>query len=743
MSAPTGYVTSAEIARRTQVQLSAVSNWRTRHADFPEAHLVSGQEVFESVQVAAWLRERRIPRHRLRPDEPIGTSYGDRFQRESATADTEPALKEAQQQAASVWGVMDALRNSHDPASSLELMLGMVYLKACRPDVWQRLTGAGTWPRIYEVLSEASLPGMPGVPPIPVFSRVDPVGDPAVVEAIRLVERAEFGPSTAAEIGEAIFGQLERRLGKSGGHFTPPDVARCLVRLLDPSRSHRVFDPACGSGELLVAAAEHVRGQEGSLDDWRFWGQTAQEWSWRTSVMNLALHGVSADLDFGSHALQVDRFPGLQFDVVLANPPFNLRIDLAPDKPWPFGEPSYHNANFAWLQYVLSKLAPGGRAAVLMPANAAFTTGSRVSAIRRDMVDAGVVECIIALPAGLFRFTNIATMVWILADQSTELPAREMLFIDGRELGDVVDRTRRSLSERDIARIVGEYRQWHESRHVAYTFDETEGFARAVSLDEIRRHDYVLMPDHYVRRAARAPGVGELGQLRDEFEDLALRAAAAHDALATRLAAVVDAVPSVGDGRSTSLGAMCDVLSGPGSVPRQGAATSGTPLVLPRNVNANRIGHDDLDIVPTKTADRLAKYQLVAGDVVTARVGTLGRYGLVGQEQAGWILGPACLRFRPNDQVDPGYLTYYLGTPSARRWLAEHTTGSAIQHISAESLRRMPIWLPSLAKQREIAAILDDFQEASSVFNRLGRNAEELQRVLAARFVELASASAG
>src|SRR5262249_21092820 len=151
------------------------------------------------------------------------------------------------------------------------------------------------------------------------------------------------GPqSTAAQISEAILADLERGMGRSGGHFTPPDVARCLVELLDPQWSDRVYDPFCGSGELLAAAAAHVSRQASSLGGLQVCGQAAQEWSWLTSTMNLALHGVDADLSAPGNALQQDQFPERRFSRILANPAFNLHVDLPPGRSWPFGEPPAH-----------------------------------------------------------------------------------------------------------------------------------------------------------------------------------------------------------------------------------------------------------------------------------------------------------------------------------------------------------------------------------------------------------------
>jgi type I restriction enzyme M protein len=190
---------------------------------------------------------------------------------------------------------------------------------------------------------------------------------------------------------------------------------------------------------------------------------------------------------------------------------------------WPFGEPPAHNANFAWLQHVVTKLEPGGRAAVVMPNGAASVRAESELVIRGAMIEAGTVECAIALPRQLFRFTGIPTMVWILRGVGATPILRETLFIDARDLGDMIDRKKRRLGGDDIGRIVDEYRRWRNDR-AAGEFTGVDGFSRAVGYDEISENDYVLTPGRYTGLAAKRPDTvqlsTELGALRDEFEPL-------------------------------------------------------------------------------------------------------------------------------------------------------------------------------------------------------------------------------
>lgn len=741
MSGEFSYLTLVEVANRAGVRLSAVSNWRTRHADFPRHQVVSGQELFEVNEIAKWLLKRKIPRNRLMSDEPWGASYGDRFLRNagvsrSSTARSYKTQPRESTWAKQLWAAVRTLRSTRDTASSLEFLLGLVYVKRCRADVWRSLVGASNWPEMHDVLADVSLPMETGTSPVRVFGKVSHSAEPSLAEAVHLIDKIDFDSghgrqSTAAQISEAILADLERGMGRSGGRFTPPDVARCLVELLDPRPSDRVYDPFCGSGELLTAAAAYVARQSSSPGIRQVYGQTPQEWSWLTSTMNLALHDVEADLSTPANALQEDRFPGARFSGILANPPFNLRLAPLAGRKWPFGEPPAHNANFAWLQHVVSKLEPNGRAAVIMATGAASVGAERELTIRRAMIEAGTVECVVAMPPQLFRFTGIPTMVWILRGAGAAPSLQETLVIDARDLGSMADRTKRRLDADDVGRIVGEYRRWRSNPG---TFTGSSGFSRAVGHDEISENGYSLTPGRYTgsaaTRQAAVQTMTELSGLRDEFDNLIRRAEEARATLDVSLAALVAGHMPIGAGHAVALGTVCDVLPGPGTVPRSGRQSNWTPLVLPRNIQNNRIGLAELDVVPPGTAGRLARYQLIAGDIVSARAGTLGRYGLVIEDQTGWLLGPGCVRFRPNDEVNSDYLTYYLASPAAHQWLMAHATGSAIQHVNAATLREMPIWLPALPVQREILEVLNPLRTVASIHGRISATTQELNDLL-------------
>jgi type I restriction enzyme M protein len=735
MNAAAAFVTLAEVAERAAVRRSAVSNWRNRFRDFPRPRVVAGQEVFDAVEIGAWLSERRIPQNRLNPGEAPGTSYGDRFLGDPAPA-AEPAAAvppAGEDQTAPLWQAMDVLRGAHDRRSSLELLLGLVYVKVRLPEKWADVLNAADWQRASEVLAQIRLPVLPGTPPIPVLPSLASIADDHLLDVVGQVERIEIGAETSlgspgALLGEALLGELERDLGRGGGHFTPPDVVACLVGLLDPAPQDSIYDPFCGSGELLVAAVRHAESTGGTDLRPTVCGQTSNSWSWLTTRMNLELHGIEHQLGPVANALVEDGFSGERFSRILANPAFNQRVDVDQTRSWPFGAPAMRNANLAWLQHAAAKLKPHGRAAVIMLHGPAFVQNGSEAAIRRKMVEAGVVECVIALPRQLFRFTAIPTMVWILRSVNAKAPDGQVLMINAGELGALTDRTKRTLGADDIAKVVDTYRHWRQQRECV-----DSAFARSVDLVEIRGNDHDLSPIRYTG-AAGAGSVGEaeptLGKVRTLADTLLQDVVRQHAELSRELDAVVGLTTRSRDGKTVSLGELCDVLSGPGKV--EPANSPGPPLVLPRNIRGIQVDHGDLGRITKAEANRMSRYLLRSGDVVGIRSGSLGRYGLVKPHQDGWFLGPGCLRLRPTDDVDPEYLTYYLASPAAGQWLAAHSSGSVVDHVTAATMRRMPVWLPPPSAQRALVAAMRPIDAVAELHSRLHEVTAEMKKAVAA-----------
>ncbi|WP_448655894.1 class I SAM-dependent DNA methyltransferase [Microbacterium lacticum] len=342
------------------------------------------------------------------------------------------------------------------------------------------------------------------------------------------------------EVYEYFLEKFAAAEGKRGGEFyTPAGVVRVLVEMLQPTHG-RVYDPACGSGGMFVQAEKFIDAHHGEGSDISVYGQELNERTWRMAKMNLAIHGLTGNLGprWGDTFAR-DLHPDLQADFVMANPPFNIK-DWArseSDPRWRFGVPPAGNANYAWIQHILSKLAPGGQAGVVMANGSMSSNSGGEGQIRAEIVEADLVSCMVALPTQLFRSTGIPVCVWFFA-KDKGARAGEVLFIDARGLGHMVDRADRALSDEDIARIADTYHSWlgrdvvapspvvergseaTESKRPAY--ENVPGFCYSATLAEIKAADYALTPGRYVG-AAEVEDDGEpieekLARLRAELE---------------------------------------------------------------------------------------------------------------------------------------------------------------------------------------------------------------------------------
>lgn len=307
---------------------------------------------------------------------------------------------------------------------------------------------------------------------------------------------------------EYFLGQFAgKETGKDAGAFyTPRSVVKTLVEMLEPYKG-RVYDPAAGSGGMFVQSADFVQAHGGKRTDISVYGQEFTDTTWKLAKMNLALRGIEADLGPRSDdSFTADLHPDLRADFVIANPPFNVSDwwdpKLADDPRWKYGTPPQGNANFAWVQHFIYHLSPKGTAGFVLANGSLSSKSGGEGEIRRKLVEAELVDCIVAMPDKLFFNTGIPVSLWFVSKDRHGNGHRErrgeVLFIDARGLGTMETRRLRVLTDDDIAKIAGTYHDW---RNHEGGYQDVPGFARAASQDEIAKHDFVLTPGRYVGSA--------------------------------------------------------------------------------------------------------------------------------------------------------------------------------------------------------------------------------------------------
>ena len=449
-----------------------------------------------------------------------------------------------------LWATADKLRSNMDAAEYKHVVLGLIFLKYISDafnDLYQKLSsGEGEYagadpedpdeylanniffvpekarwtylqdhakqPEIGKWLDDA-MDAIEGINPplkgvLPKIYADPELNKQRLGELIDLIgtigfnQEGHVSQDLLGQVYEYFIGQFADAEGKKGGQFyTPACIVRLLVEMLEPFNG-RVYDGCCGSGGMFVQSEKFVLNHQGNIKDLSIFGQESNPTTLRLARMNLAIRGIDARLELGDTFLN-DKHPDLKADFILANPPFNVSDWsgglLREDNRWQYGAPPVGNANYAWLQHFVHKLSPNGTAGIVLANGSMNSNTGGEGEIRKNMIEDGIVDCMVALPSQLFYNTMIPACLWFLARNRHNHKFRdrsnEILFIDARKLGTMINRRNKELTGEDIARITSTYHSW---RNLGGVYQDQAGFCKSASLEEVKNNNYVLMPGRYV-----------------------------------------------------------------------------------------------------------------------------------------------------------------------------------------------------------------------------------------------------
>jgi type I restriction enzyme M protein len=449
-----------------------------------------------------------------------------------------------------LWQAADKLRGNMDASDYKHVVLGLIFLKYisdafeerhaalknephANPEDrdeyaaenvfwvpkaarWPKLQAAAKQPGIGKLLDEAMLaiekenPSLKGV--LPKDYARESLDKRRLGELIDLIGTIGLGDKESrskdilGRVYEYFLGQFAASEGKKGGEFyTAQSVVKLLVEMIEPYKG-RVFDPCCGSGGMFVQSEKFAEAHGGRRTDLSIYGQESNQTTWRLCKMNLAIRGIESNIVWNSEgSFHNDAHKDLKADFVLANPPFNDSDwggeSLAKDVRWKYGVPPPANANFAWVQHFIHHLAPNGIAGFVLANGSMSSNQSGEGEIRKAIIEADLVDCMIALPGQLFYTTAIPVCLWFLTRNKSNGKLRdrrrETLFLDARKMGHLIDRKHRELSEEEIAHLAGTYHAWRGEKDAA-EFEDIPGFCKSVPTEEIAAPGFILTPGRYV-----------------------------------------------------------------------------------------------------------------------------------------------------------------------------------------------------------------------------------------------------
>lgn len=452
-----------------------------------------------------------------------------------------------------LWKAADKLRKNIDAAEYKHIVLGLIFLKYISDSFeelyaklkvgegdyagadpedrdeykaenvfyvppsarWSYLQGRAKLPEIGKDIDNAmdaierdnaSLKGV--LPKVYAKENLDPASLGELIDLISNIALGDAKSRSADVLGhvfEYFLGEFALAEGKKGGQFyTPRSVVELLVDMLEPYKG-RVFDPCCGSGGMFVQSEKFVLERQGKINDISIYGQESNQTTWRLAKMNLAIRGIdSSQVKWNNEGSFLnDAHKDLKADYIIANPPFNVSDWsgelLQKDARWQFGIPPTTNANFGWVQHFMYHLSPNGQAGFVLSKGSLTTKSGGEAEIRQKLIEEGYIDCIVNLPAKLFLNTQIPACLWFMTKNRTNGKFRnrenEILFIDARNLGHLINRRTKEFTDEDINQIAGTYHNW---RNPDGNYQDVAGFCKAESIERVKELEYTLTPGRYV-----------------------------------------------------------------------------------------------------------------------------------------------------------------------------------------------------------------------------------------------------